>query len=551
MTDILLIQPPVRDFYLTAKRTIPYGLATISSMLIHENFKVEIFDCLSTPKSKIIKTPPEMEYLKTFYGNEDISPFSLFHHYKHFGYSYEYLKKTIKDKAPFLIGISSLFTPYFNEALKCAIISKEAAPNCRVVMGGHHPTVLPESVMTSPAVDYCVRGEGEFAMARLATHLRDQKPLDDIPGIVFRKKDGRLHINPPAIVSDPEDFPFPATHLVKQSFYSRKKRRAISIMTSRGCPMKCSYCCMGKSSLPYRRRSVDTVIKEIEQELKGNPIGFIDFEDENLSLDKKWFMAFLTQMISKFGNLDMELRAMNGLFPPSLDEEIITTMKKAGFQTLNLSLGSMSPGQLKKFNRPDVRKAYEKVLEIANAKGLETVTYIIVGAPGQSAPESVEDILYFADKHTLAGVSVYYPAPGSPMYDEAKTEGILPDHFSLMRSSAIPIDGKTSRLESVTLLRLGRILNFIKHIEQLKIKVPLPAPFKGLEDLPETRSDRINTGLNILKYFFYDGIIRGVTSNGDIFEHKTALHLTERFIEGYKKVTSPPMHKPFPRTGAH
>jgi len=74
MTDILLIQPPIRDFYLTFKRTVPYGLSCIASSLAEAGFSVEIFDALATSKSHKLELPSEMAYLDEYYGKEDISP---------------------------------------------------------------------------------------------------------------------------------------------------------------------------------------------------------------------------------------------------------------------------------------------------------------------------------------------------------------------------------------------------------------------------------------------------------------------------------------------
>ena len=87
MVDILLIQPPVCDFYLTAKRTIPYGLACIAAGLIEAGFSVQILDALATAKSRVVDPPQEMSYLQPFYGRADRSPFALFHHFRHFGFT--------------------------------------------------------------------------------------------------------------------------------------------------------------------------------------------------------------------------------------------------------------------------------------------------------------------------------------------------------------------------------------------------------------------------------------------------------------------------------
>ena len=95
--------------------------------------------------------------------------------------------------------------------------------------------------------------------------------------------------------------------------------------------MKCSYCCFGdQPDLSYRIKSVATVIREIERFAAQNNPGFIDFEDENLSLDRRWFLRLLNEISDRFGEARFELRAMNGLYPPSLDEEVVAAMKTAG-----------------------------------------------------------------------------------------------------------------------------------------------------------------------------------------------------------------------------
>ncbi len=91
MTDVLLIQPPIRDFYLTAKRTIPYGLASMAAALQADGFSVAIFDALATAKARVREWPEEMAYLSPYYGRPDRSPVALFHKYRHFGYSFDHI----------------------------------------------------------------------------------------------------------------------------------------------------------------------------------------------------------------------------------------------------------------------------------------------------------------------------------------------------------------------------------------------------------------------------------------------------------------------------
>ncbi|MBU4002004.1 MAG: B12-binding domain-containing radical SAM protein, partial [Proteobacteria bacterium] len=467
-----------------------------------------------------------------FYGQEDISPFGLFHKYKHYGYSFEHLVQQVKHSGAFLVGISSLFTAYSREALEIAERVKKASPRCKVVLGGHHPTAMPEQVLDCESVDFVLRGEGEVSMPLLAKALgqgADSDHLASIPGIGFRLDHGKYFINKPAVMDALDDYPIPAMGLVKNSFYRRKNKGSLVITASRGCPMNCSYCSLGKgSAVPYRRRSVPYIIEEIQNGVVNLDAGFMDFEDENLALDKKWFMALLNEIHTKFSGKDLEFRAMNGLYPPSLDEEIVAAMKAAGFKTLNLAVASTNPSQLKRFSRPDVSPSFEKTLDWAEKWGMDAVAYMIAGAPDQKPEDSLEDLLYLADKRVLAGLSIFYPAPGSADYDRCRENGLLPDHHSLLRSSAIPLTHTTSRTESVTLLRLSRILNFMKSLVDEGGTLPGPEKFNATNPLPENRK---SVGIQLLKWFLSDGEIRGITGQDQVYEHRISRELSAQFLE--------------------
>ena len=534
LTDILLIQPPVQDFYLTAKRTIPYGLACIAGVLRQEGFSVKLIDGLSTSKSRILDLPKEMEYLRQFYGRPDRSPFGLFHHYRHFGYSFEHIGRTARDSGAFLVGISALFTPYFKEVLTVAESVKRFYPACHIVVGGHHPTVFPDHAMEHRAIDFVIRGEGEVSMPLLAEALKAGQSLEPIPGIVFRKKDKTLHINEPAFAADPDRLPQPAIDLIRNDFYQRKHQKSAVITASRGCPLKCTYCSLGTDSpIPFRRRSAASVMNEIETAVTQFDIRFIDFEDENLSFDKKWFRHLLQDINGRFSGYGLEFRAMNGLLPATLDDGTIHDMHVAGFRTLNLSLGSTSVKQLERFNRPDVRSAFDRALQSAERYNMNAVGYVIAGAPDQSADESLEDLLYLATRRVLAGMSVFYPAPGSKEYERCRELKILPDTFSLMRSSALPISHTTSIKEAVTLVRLGRILNFMKFLADIR-----DSHLKAFrhDAVGKQMNERIKIGKKLLNLFLKDGRIRGQTPDGEIFEHNISLELARRFIRKLKNI---------------
>jgi anaerobic magnesium-protoporphyrin IX monomethyl ester cyclase len=208
-------------------------------------------------------------------------------------------------------------------------------------------------------------------------------------------------------------------------------------------------------------------------------------------------------------------------------------MHRAGFETLNLSLGSTSLRQLERFNRPDVRAAFDRALQSAGKYNMSAVGYVIAGALDQSADESLDDLIYLATRRVLAGISIFYPAPGSSDYERCRALEILPDDFSLMRSSALPVSHTTSMKEAVTLLRLGRILNFMKFLADTGTSHADGSRSPAAE---RQMDERIEAGKKLLSMFFNDGKIRGQTPEGEIFDHSISMRLTRRFIRKLKDI---------------
>jgi hypothetical protein len=114
---------------------------------------------------------------------------------------------------------------------------------------------------------------------------------------------------------------------------------------------------------------------------------------------------------------------------------------------------------------------FDEILAETNRIGLNVITYAIFGMPDQTIEEMVDTLIYLMGKRILIGPSVYYPTPGTPLYERCKRDGILPPHPSQWRSSALPIETKEfNRLDIITLLRLARTINFIKgKMDEMKL----------------------------------------------------------------------------------
>jgi radical SAM superfamily enzyme YgiQ (UPF0313 family) len=540
--QVVLLQPPIRDYYLTAKRTIPYGLARMAAVLQREGISVALLDALATRRARPQAPPAALAYLEPYLGRRDRGPFSLPSGYRHFGRSHGWILTRLQQHAPQVIGISALFSAYADDTLALARRIADALPQSYLVLGGHHPTAFPEQSLAASGADFVIRGEGELSLARLvrlllahgpkpaAPELQAEPELQTVEGLCYRRRGGGLHLGAPTQVDDLSALPLPASGLIDQRFYRHRKGARAVVVTSRGCRLRCSYCAFGAARAPtFRQRDLAAVEAELRQAVVEDGARFIDFEDENLSWDRLRFMSLLALLAPYQRRHGIECRAMNGLLPSTLDEPTVAAMQAAGFCALNLSLGSSSSARLRRFRRPDERSHFDRALAWAKARDLQAVGYVLAAAPGQRASESLDDLLYLARRRVLVGLSIFYPAPGSHDFAELERRSLLGPQVS-WRGAALPLQDGTSREEAATLLRLARLVNFIK--AQLDDGQGLPAP----EPLAPGRlapalagADREVLGRRLLAAFFHDGGLRGVDPDGEVYLHRVDEALCDAF----------------------
>lgn len=462
---ILLIQPPIRDFYQTFIRTQPIGLAYLAALLKNKSHEVEILDCQIEAK-KSIPIPADLSYLRNFYPFNDRSPFKLYSGYYHFGMRWEEIRKRVENSEADVFGISSSFTPYHGEALEIARIIKEWDRKKIVVMGGAHVSCDPKGVLQSPLVDYVILGEGEARFPFLLEQIGKGKTdnVEKIDGIGYRNN-GQIRINPLRnFIQNLDRLPHPARELLDLDRYRLRKKRSTMIITSRGCPHRCAYCSshlvMGTS---FRTRTPEAILTEMMVCQKQYGIEAFDIEDDNFTFDQERAKRLMSLIIETFGEGKIELSAMNGISFASLDGELLKLMKRTGFSTINLSYVSTDPSTKERMGRPKPATEFDKILEKAEQIGLHVIAYAILGMPGQTIEEMVDTLIYLMGKKVLIGPSIYYPTPGTPLFERCEKEGILPPHPVQWRSSAFPIETKGfNRVDLLTLFRLARVINFIK-----------------------------------------------------------------------------------------
>jgi len=213
----------------------------------------------------------------------------------------------------------------------------------------------------------------------------------------------------------------------------------------------------------------------------------------------------MSLVIENFGEEKLDLSAMNGVSFTSLDEELLTLMKRSGFKTINLSLVSTNPVTKEKMGRPEGTIEFDKIVNKSEQVNLNVIAYAILGMPGQTIEEMADTLIYLMGKKVLIGPSVYYPTPNTPLFERCKKEGILPSHFRQWRSSAFPIEMREfSRLDLLTLFRLARVINFIKgKMDRNGLEEGLPWA-ELLRVLKEKRKDDKNgmTWVELILYLY-------------------------------------------------
>ena len=388
----------------------------------------------------------------------DKSPFSTFHQYYHFGKSFDDIEAEIGEIRPNVVGISSLFTPYYREVLEVAARVKKML-NVPVVVGGSHASAVPESLLSSANVDYVIRGEGEKALVELLRYLKGQKRIEDVPNLAY-KTEHKFVFNPLGDNFPIDELPFPDLSDLSPATYTLAGKPMTFMITSRSCPHKCSFCSVHTTfGTKYRRRSLENVLEEIElRHRQGYRV--IDFEDDNLTYYKNTFKELCHRLIDRFPNREMEFVAMNGISYLSLDEELLELMFRAGFSHLNLALVSSDKTVRETTKRPHTLEAYLKVVQKAVQLGFKIVSYQILGLPNESLDSMIQTLAFNTRLPVLLGASPFYRTPLSPI---ARGLDLTEEDYVRARLTAMAVETDECRREDIyTLFITTRIINFLK-----------------------------------------------------------------------------------------
>jgi len=354
------------------------------------------------------------------------------------GMPFEQIKAEISSRKPDIVGIAGPFTCQIEHSLKVSAIAKEVDPDILTVVGGPHVTVVPEGFLEEAKnVDIGVTGEGEYAMRDIAEYFEGKKQLSDILGIAYRKNDEVMINAPRPFNTNLDELPYPAyDHVDMERYLSPKKigyrsfrGRAISMVTSRGCPYNCCFCSvhlhMGRG---FRAHSPSYVLNHIQYVVDKFNVKNLFFEDDNLTFDIKRFEAICDGLIERKIKIGWE--TPNGVRADCLNLNLLRKMKASGCQSVFFGVESGDPEILNNV----ICKSLDlnRVVEVAkNCRqiGLKTGGFYIIGFPGEKK-ENMQRTVDFAlrlkrDYDVGMHLFIATPSYGTRLYEECKAKGYI------------------------------------------------------------------------------------------------------------------------------
>ncbi len=448
MKILLVVPPRTYDKREHCFIAFPLGVAYLAAVLMKSN-EVEVLDCL-------IEDPKPKNFSKEEYV---------------IGLGWTEIKDRIKRSNPDIVGISCSYTSQYANCVKLASLVKELNKKTINVVGGAHPSAMPEEVLENPCIDFVIIGEGEHTFTSLVESLKSEKNLANVKGIGYKKRGIILINKKKGYIEDLDTLPFPARHLFKiekyfmygkeHAFYSKSKP-STTLITSRGCTGKCVYCSVHSVfGSAWRARSPSNVEKELEYLKEMYHIKEVHFEDDNLTLDRKRMVSICNKMIQK--NLQLSWTTPNGVSINHLDEELILKMKQSGCYRLFIGVESGSQRVLKKVIKKDLSlKKTEEIIRLLNKYDISVVGFFILRIPAASK-EAVRKPLRFITSHDFYDISIAIvsPYPGTELYMKCEKEGLIKNKdFSKFNPYHAVISTKELDCKEVAKLRNEACLRF-------------------------------------------------------------------------------------------
>lgn len=300
----------------------------------------------------------------------------------------------------------SCTSPQFSHGLHVARQVKTTGN--RIVFGGIHPTALPDVVLKEDCIDAIVTGEGERAMLKLVEDVAAGRRIPERYNAGY--------------IENLDDLPFPDRNAIKnerniQQAFDDEGERITSVLSSRGCPFRCSFCC---SHLLWQRkarfRSAANILDEVEELIGDWGIQFLKFADDTFTIDKRRTIEFCQLKIARGIKLPYGINAHAN----TMDEELIRQLAESGCREIWYGVESGSPRILQEMHKNTDIEQIKTVFKLTREYGIRTRAYFLLGMPG----ETIEDIAMTEElcdelNPEMVGFTLLSPYPVNEHFDYA------------------------------------------------------------------------------------------------------------------------------------
>ncbi|MCK4554482.1 B12-binding domain-containing radical SAM protein [Candidatus Parcubacteria bacterium] len=298
-------------------------------------------------------------------------------------------------------------------------------PNVKLIIGGIHATIMHKQLIKKYPFLIAVLGEGEATFFELIKELSGPNPnLTDIDGIAFYYNNFVIKTKSRELIENLDDLPFPK----HEEFFKDKGRKSGCIITSRGCPFNCSFCCLESISRRRSRlRSAKNVVDEIEMMVNEFPqMTRIWVQDDNFFVDNKRVINICDEIIRR--KIKMNFICSARIKP--ISQEIVKKLEQAGFNKILFGMESGNDEILRRAHKNITKQDAREAIKLFSNSKIIIGIFLIVGLPGETMATIKETANFIKELQRIkyfyiSEVSILIVYPGTEVYEIAKDGGMI------------------------------------------------------------------------------------------------------------------------------